>query len=163
MRMLSLLALFAISSALVSFKNSGVTAKPSSITTNTVVPLSLDVFIPCANGGSGELVHVEGNLHVLITFTVNGNNVSGKTHFQPQGVTGTGLTSGDKYQATGVTQDHFKSSLQNGQFSGTFVNNFRIIGQGPGNNYLIHSNTHITLNASGDVTADASNFQSDCN
>ena len=163
MRMLSLLALFAISTALVSFKNNDVSAKHSAVTVNVIEPFSLDVFVPCANNGAGELVRLEGQLHVLVTFTINGKNVSGKQHFQPQGVVGTGLTTGDKYQATGVTQSQFKGSLQNGQYNETFVNNFRIIGQGPGNNYQVHENTHLSINANGDVSADHSNFEVDCN
>ena len=99
---------------------------------NDSIDINLAVFVPCANGGVGELVDLNGPLHILTTFTINGNKVSGKTHFQPQGISGVGLDSGDKYQATGVTQDYFKGAFNNGQFNQTFVNNFRIIGQGPG-------------------------------
>jgi hypothetical protein len=119
-------------------------------------------FVSCANGGAGELVQLEGPLHVLISSTINGNNISGYTHFQPQGVSGIGLSTGDRYQATGVTQDHFKGSFNNGQFNETFVNNFRIIGQGPGNNFTVHENFHLTINANGDVTSFHDNFSTDC-
>jgi hypothetical protein len=52
-----------------------------------------------------------------------------------------------------VTKDtSFKQSFQNGQASQTFVNNFRIIASGPGNNFLLHEETHITINANGAVT-----------
>jgi len=37
--------------------------------------------------------------------------------------------------------------LQNGQANMTFVNNFRIIGQGPGNNFLVHKTLQIKINA----------------
>ncbi len=70
----------------------------------------------------------------------------------PQGISGVGLDTGDKYQGAGVTQDHFKGSFNNGQFNQTFVNNFRIIGQGPGNNFLVHENFRLTINANGEVT-----------
>jgi hypothetical protein len=101
-------------------------------------------------------------LRTLISSTVNGNDVSGYFHFQPQGLSGTGETTSDKYQATGVTQQSFKASLQNGQANLTFVNNFRIIGQGPGNNYLVHETMHITINADGTVTMSHDNFSVDC-
>ena len=120
------------------------------------------VFVPCANDGAGEVISLNGRLHILITFTINGNNVSGKTHFQPQGLSGVGLDTGDKYQGTGVTQDHFKGSLQNGLFNATFINNFRMIGQGPGNNFLAHENFHFTINANGIVTAEHDNFSVEC-
>jgi hypothetical protein len=130
---------------------------------NDVTDIDLTVFIPCADGGAGELVDLSGRLHTLITLTINGNNVSGTAHFQPQGISGTGETTGDKYQATGVTKDSsFKGSFQNGQFNQTFVNNFRIIGQGPGNNYLVHETLHIAFNAKGTLTVFHDNLSVDC-
>src|SRR5213076_3476489 len=126
---------------------------------NDVSDINLTVFVPCAAGGAGELVDLSGPLHTLITLTINGNNVSGTAHFQPQGLSGTGETTGDKYQATGVTKDtSFKVSFQNGQAQQTYVNNFRIIGQGSGNNFLVHEVLHVTFNANGTVTVFHDNF-----
>src|ERR1700720_4802698 len=99
---------------------------------NDTTEINLTVFIPCAAGGTGETVDLTGTLHTLITFTIDGNTVSGFFHFQPQGISGTCETTGAKYQATGVTQESFKNSLQNGQANATFVYNFRIIAEGPG-------------------------------
>ena len=124
------------------------------VVVNTSDDISLIVFVPCANGGAGEDVQLSGPLHSLIISNGNGNQVSGKIHTQPQGISGEGLTTGDKYQGTGVTQDRFTESLQNGKVTATFVNNFRIIGQGEGNNLLLHFVGHLTINASGDVTVD---------
>ena len=130
---------------------------------NDVTDIDLAVFVPCADGGAGELVDLSGRLHTMIHFTINGNNVSGVGHFQPQGISGTGETTGDKYQATGVTKDSsFKLSFQNGQANQTFVNNFRIIGQGSGNNLLVHEVAHITVNANGTVTVSHDNFSAEC-
>jgi len=135
----------------------------AAVTQNISVPLDgFSVFIPCANNGAGELVIFQGNLHVLLSFTINNNRVSGKDHFQPQGLTGTGNVTGDKYQGTGVTQSMFSGSLVNGQFESTSVNNFRIIGQGPGNNYLVHEIAHITINANGLATVFFDSLSVDC-
>ena len=129
---------------------------------NQTDEINLSVFVPCADGGAGEVVDLSGPLHTLITYTITGRNVSGTTHSQPQGITGVGESTGDKYQATGVTQQSFKTSFQNGQANQTFVNNFRIIGQGPGNNLLVHENAHITINANSTVTVFHDNFSVDC-
>ena len=134
----------------------------AAVVTNDKTDLTLAVFIPCADGGNGEVVNLSGPLHTLVSFTINGNNVSGYFHFQPQGITGTGETTGAKYQATGITQESFKSSLQNGQANLTFVNNFRIIGPGPGNNFLIHESFHMTINADGTLAVFHDNFSVDC-
>jgi hypothetical protein len=136
------------------------TAAQSAVVLNESFPVTIEVFVPCAAGGAGELVVLEGNLHGLITVTENANHLSIKTHFQPQGISGTGLTTGDKYQATGVTQDHFKIGI--GAETFTFVNNFRIIGQGPGNNFLVHQTFHLTFNANGQLTATVDNFSVEC-
>ena len=120
------------------------------------------VFIPCANNGAGELVIFQGDLHALVSFTMNANHVSGKFHFQPQGLTGKGRRTGDKYEATGVTQDMFSGSLVNGQYAETYNNNFRIIGQGPDNNFLVHEVAHITINANGTTSVFFDKFSSDC-
>jgi len=134
----------------------------AAVQVNDKTVISLTVFVPCAAGGAGEIVDLSGTLHTLISFTINGSNVSGKFHFQPQGISGTGETTGDKYQGTGVTQETFKTSLQNGQANLTFVNNFRMIGQGPGNNFLVHENLHINVNANGTLTVFHDNFSIDC-
>jgi len=134
----------------------------AAVQVNDKTDISLTIFVPCAAGGAGEVVDLSGPLHTLISFTLNGSNVSGYFHFQPQGISGTGETTGIKYQATGVTEESFKNSLQNGQANLTFVNNFRIIGQGPGNNFLVHETLHITVNADGTLTVFHDNFSIDC-
>jgi hypothetical protein len=140
----------------------GVTAAQAEVTQNETQTIPFSVFVPCADGGAGEVISGTIDLHVLVTFTINGNNISGKDHFQPQGGSLVGETTGDVYRATGVTQDTFKGSLQNGQFTETFINNFRMIGPGPDNNYLVHEVFHITINANGDVTATHDEFSVEC-
>jgi hypothetical protein len=138
------------------------TPAKAGVVVNESDPIVLSVFVPCAAGGAGEIVDLSGNLHTLITETVNGNNVSGVMHFQPQGVSGTGETTGLSYHATGVTQTSFKISLVNGQANMTFINRFDIIGQGPGNNFTVHETAHITFNADGTVTVNFDNFTVEC-
>jgi hypothetical protein len=155
-RLITLMSIVAVLAVLAAVPIQAVVAENDSIV------VDLAVFVFCANGGLGESVELTGPLHTLITFTINGNNISGKTHIQPQGISGIGLDTGDKYQGTGVTQDHFKGSFKNGQFNQTFVNNFRILGQGTGNNFLLHENLHLTVTANGEVTVSHDNFSVDC-
>src|ERR1043166_5261722 len=105
---------------------------------NEKTDVSLSVFVPCAAGGAGEMVDLAGSIHTTISATNNGNNVSGTTHTQPQDLSGTGRTTGLKYHESGVVKESFKASLQNGQASTTFVQNFSLIGQGQGDNLTFH-------------------------
>jgi hypothetical protein len=110
---------------------------------------------------TGDVVHVSGPLHIVVDETVDSaGGIHFKEHFQPQGVSGVDLTTGAQYQATGVTQEQ-EIITANGAANLTFVNNFRLIGQGPNNNYTVHENTHITINANGDVTALIDNIKVD--
>ena len=139
-----------------------VQGRAATFNSNESLPVNIPVFIPCANGGAGEDVLLSGDLHALNTFTINDNTVRGSYHFQPQGISGTGMITGDKYQATGGTLGQFKGSFVNGQFEFTDINNFRIIGQDAGNNYLVHSNFHVTVNANGVLTTVVNNFSVEC-
>jgi len=136
----------------------------SAVTSNSNVTIPVDFlqFVPCANGGVGELVEVSGPLHMLsqVTGSTSGNALF-YAHFQPQGVTGTGLVTGDKYQGTGITQT---TSTFGTQFpvTRTFENSFYLIGPGPNNNFKVHETFHVTVNANGDVTAFADNFTVTC-
>ncbi len=137
-------------------------AVATTFTDNVSFPVNIGVFIPCAAGGAGEVVFLSGNLHSLSSSTTNDNNFTLTIQNHPQGISGVGLTTGDKYQGTGVTRETLSGSFVNGQFSKTFVNNFRIIGQGAGNNFLIHQDLHITFNANGELTASVDNFRAEC-
>ena len=139
-----------------------ISAEPvrAAVQTNVKAPVNIGVFIPCAADGAGEVVFLTGTLHVLLRFTMDqAGGIHVASHFQPQGISGIGQTTGDKYQGTGVTQDEFNAKVG---VEETVINNFRIVGQGPGNNFLIHENFHITFNANGVPTASLDNFSVDC-
>lgn len=135
----------------------------SEATTDTMVviePISFTSIVPCAMGGVGEEVEVTGNLlrveHVTFDETGGFHLV---THENPQGVSGIGSTSGDKYRAVGVYQYNVYGrvgEVENGEW------NFLMIGQGPGNNLQIHFNFHVTVNPDGTVTSSHDNYHIDC-
>ena len=140
----------------------GVTAAQAEVTTNETMTVPFNAFVPCANGGAGEVISGSMDLHVLVRVTINGNNLSGKVHNQPQGGTLVGAITGDIYHATGVTQDMFTSSLQHGEFTESFVNNFRLIGSGNGNNLALHETFHLRIKANGDTTMLHDAVRGDC-
>lgn len=143
-------------------KRSGMKGPVTTFTENLVVPFSAEIFIACANNGAGDLVQFEGELHELVHVTINNNAAIVKVHDNPQGLSAVGLNSGRKYQATGVSQRQFKASSRNGQYEETYVNNFRIIGQGPGNNFIVHETFHIAFNATGIQTVSVDDITVDC-
>ena len=135
-------------------------ARAVTFTASSNFEAQFQVFVDCAAGGAGEIVDFSGILHSLFHVTINCNKFIMKSDFQPQGIIGIGETTGDRYQATGVTQETTTSGTVG--FTDSFVNNFKIIGVGPGNNFLIHENVHVTVNANNTVTAFHDQFTADC-
>jgi hypothetical protein len=149
---------------LLTFSLAGIAFSQATATTsNQFVPFALAAFVPCANGGAGETVLVQGILHIQEHVTINDNRANLKIHFQPQGATGVGQDTGTVYNATGVTQEQDSLPILNGSAEFTFINNFRLIGQGPDNNLQVHQTVHVTVDANGNVTAVVDNTTVDCN
>jgi hypothetical protein len=123
--------------------------------------LAVTRFVPCANGGVGEDVSLSGDIHVVFHVTLDG---SGGAHVDeihnPQGVKGTGLITGATYQGVGGSPLD-ASNVRVGEEHSS-VRNMLIIGQGPGNNFMLHENFHITVLADGTVTSVHDNFTSEC-
>jgi len=149
--------LFTFSLAVVAF------SQAIAITTNQFIPFAQAVLVPCADGGAGEIVLIEGTLHVQEHATISGNRANLKVHFQPMGAKGVGQVTGDVYNATGVTQEQDSLPISNGAFEFTFINNFRLIGPGPDNNFQVHQTVHVTIDANGNVTTVIDNTTVDCN
>jgi hypothetical protein len=120
--------------------------------TATTEKIPFDVVL-APEEACGEAIHLSGTLLAMFSFTESsGGNVEIGFHFNPQGITGVGLTSGATYHATGETLGTTTIKAKGG-ISDTFVNNFKIIGEGSAPNFLQTDVIHLTVNAKGVVTA----------
>ena len=134
------------------------TQASSAVVVNSKDPISFGAFVPCVP----EVILGDGFLHTLITeeFDASGGGHF-KVHYQPQGLKAIGQSTGNRYNAVGVTQEH-TNFHNSGAFEDTFVNNFRMIGQGKAANYQVHQTFHVTVNANGTVTAVVDNTNVTC-
>jgi hypothetical protein len=131
---------------------SGLIAVTSASATADTEKIPFD-FVLAPEEACGEAIHLSGTLLAMFSFTETpGGNVQIGFHFNPQGITGVGLTSGATYHATGETLGTTTIKV-NGGISDTFVNNFKIIGEGSAPNFLETDVVHLTVNANGVVTA----------
>lgn len=134
----------------------------AAVVTNTSTPIVLSVFVPCAAGGAGELIEISGFLHTQISLTIDKNGgVHASQQFNPQGVTGSGVTTGDGYNGVGVTRNSM-STTASGVVVFTSVNRFDMVGQGPGNNFSVHATEHLTVLPDGTVTVSFDNVSTTC-
>ena len=153
-----ILALFAIATVGMAMS---VTAAQAEVVSNETASYAYSGFVPCANGGAGELLTGRIDVHNLITSTVNGNVDTGQFQFQPRGSL-VGTITGDTYQLTGVTRGTYNEILQSGEYTLTYVNSYQLIGPGPGNNLQVREIAHLTLDGD-DVVVQHDNFSIECN
>jgi hypothetical protein len=132
----------------------------AALSSNGSAPLATSAFVPCANGGAGEVVNLTGSLHTLSTVTFDSaGGVHGTLLFNPQNVSGVGSLSGAGYRGTGVTLSTFSGKV--GVVS-TLVNNFRIIGAGGAASLEVHENVAVVVNANGTVTTSIDHVSVTC-
>lgn len=100
-------------------------------------------------------------LHLVFHYDKEGNVT--KWHAQPQGGVLIGETSGTVYHTIGVTQDKIQTSLTNGAWTETYINNYIAVGVGKDAVSWGGKDTyHITLTQDGDVTALVEKYTTFC-
>jgi len=128
---------------------------PASATAAQVIRVPVDsrLFLPCANGGAGEVVHFTGTILGVSAGTTDGaGGVHAVSVEVEQGVRGVGETTGSRYV------EHFVNLFFNTTGSGGFplVSTqqliYRVDSAGPGFDSLIRIRNHTTINANGETT-----------
>lgn len=134
-------------------------AAAQAVTVSFFTPYNSTVFVPCANGGAGEVVKSTGTVHRVVHNTLNANGFHITLHANPQNVTGTGLTTGDTYQTRGTFTAH--QNLIPG-VTETIHETFKLVGPGPNNNLTMTTTSRLTINANGEVVLDSDSFSIEC-
>jgi hypothetical protein len=111
------------------------------------------LFLPCANGGAGEVVVFSGTFMDLLHSTQGGS--TGTHVFSVeinQGVAGVGVTTGDRYVFARVNMASFNQTATSFPVVSSQELIYRITGPGPDNDALIRIVNHATVNANGETT-----------
>ena len=153
-RISTLIALAAASLTVVVSAHAGVTA-------NQHLSIAYAGYVPCANGGSGELLTGTIDVNNLASETVNGNHAAWQFLFERRGEL-VGSITGDTYRLAGVEHGAYTQSLGSEHSTLTYVNRYRLVGPGPGNNLIVRETAHITLDAGENVVVQRDDFTVDC-
>jgi hypothetical protein len=118
------------------------------------------VFLPCAAGGAGEFVVLQGRFEGVVHTTIDAR---GRFHIgvqlRPAFVTGTGETTGDEYRLRGASHDQLHGTAP-AEF--TFTNEFRIVAPGPNNDAITTLTLHYTVDASGVLSVSVGGGGAEC-
>jgi len=128
---------------------------------------SFSVFVPCANGGSGESVDGIVKVHAVFGITDDG---AGGFHLHAQvklqGV-GIGSVTGDSYQLHGDLPEFFFADRINDNAGGSMnaAINFNVdaIGMGDAPNFHGNFRMQVTYNANGVLTMEKGAITETCN
>jgi hypothetical protein len=109
-----------------------------------------------------EVTFTEGAVEMTIHLTIlPGGEAKFSIQAVAKGITGTGLTSGATYRLTGALSLKYEEPVAPPlRFS--FLDHLNIIGPGQANNLRLFYQTHLTVNANGEVTAFMDNFRARC-
>lgn len=124
------------------------------------VPYERIVFVPCANNGAGEEVQLTGTVINVDRIIYNNHGFTLTYHTNPKGMSGTGLTTGDKYAASGGTQGTITGAFENNQFTGGYIEQLRIVGQG--GTFIVNYRFHVTVIGDGTFTTSISDEKVMC-
>lgn len=137
-----------------------VSGAQAAVVTNTTVSYSYAGWVPCANGGTGELATGVIESHILATSTTNDRVDAWQFEFAPRGSL-IGRTTGDTYQLTGVARGSYVEGLESGRSTATYINRYHLVGPGSGNNLIVRETAHLTLDGD-DVVVDRDEFVVEC-
>jgi len=136
-------------------------AAQANVITNQRVPIAFSAFVPCANGGAGEMLTGTIDVHDLTTSTVNGNNDSWQFLFEAHGVL-VGAATADRYRLSSIEHGSYTNSLGTDHSTLTYVHRYRLIGPGPGNNLVVRETAHVTIDADENAVVQHDDFRIDC-
>ena len=133
----------------------------SSRTSIVAVPFETSEFVPCANGGAGEDVQLNGYTAFVYQIIWTDNNFSLSYHGNDHQVTGTGLTSGESFVGSGGFQGTVMGSWVNNQWVGTTIQQLRIVGQNTV--FKVNYKLQLVVTPDGTVTVSTRERTVDCN
>jgi hypothetical protein len=137
-----------------------ISAHASDRTSTVAVPYFNTVFVPCANGGAGEYVHISGSTNFLNTISWTDHGFTFGYHANTYRIEGTGVISGEKFVGSAHTEGQVFGSFVNSQWVYSFVDQIKL--NGSSTSFLLKNKYHITVNPDGDVEVVLKGQETDC-
>ena len=140
-------------------------AGPSAAAAATVVRVPVDsrLFLPCANGGAGEVVHFTG---MILGVSSGGADGAGGFHARSieveQGVQGVGETTGRRYVEHFVNLFFSSTGPSGYPLVSTQQLIYRVDSAGSGFDSEIRIRNHTTINANGEVSVSFDDTTMEC-
>ncbi len=139
---------------------SNVAAQASDRTSTIGVPFDANVYVECANGGNGELVHLTGSTNYLYNISWTDHGFTYGYHSNTYQINGVGLTSGEVFSGSGNTGGQVAGSWVNDQWISSFIDQLKI--RGANTRFTLKRTYHVTVNPDDEVEVTLDNYQGVC-
>lgn len=125
----------------------------------TETSISTSIYVPCANGGTGEYVDITGTMKSTFRLVLDDSGGYHQSERYSYKGTGTGRTTGTEYRFSG--EDNYKFAGIAGVME-TYVWSWRVTSPGGASNFMMRGNYHVLISPDGVVTAFHDNLTADC-
>jgi hypothetical protein len=111
----------------------------------TTENVTLEFFVPCANGGAGETVSVTGTERMIGTavFLPSGALLTGRLHVIFTTFSGVGLTTGTPYHLSFIEQSSFIFGPTNDL--STTIMRWKLVGEGPAGDLTVRQHLQFSF------------------
>lgn len=124
-----------------------ISAQASDRTSTVAVPFDWTYYVPCANGGAGEYVHVSGSTNLVYTISWTDHGFTYGYHANTYQIEGVGLSSGETFTGSGHTEGQVMGAWVNEQWLSTMVDQIKLIGTTT--SFVVKNTYHITVSPDG--------------
>jgi len=137
-----------------------ISSNASDRTSTVAVPYDNTVYVPCANGGAGEYVHLTGSTNFLYTISWTDHGFTYGYHANSYAIKGVGLTSGVQFVASGITEGQVAASWVNEQWIAIFTDQLRVTA--PTTSFVVRNTYHATTTPDGEVLINLREREVEC-
>jgi len=143
-------------------ENTSVLSSTANVSTyEESIPYDRTLFVPCGNGGAGEEIALTGTLQFVEQIIYNIRGFTLNYHLLSKGVTGTGLTTGEKFESSGGNSGTITGEFgEEGQYTRIFTTQLRIVGQS--SVFTVFYKSKITITPDGKITTRIEEENVDC-
>jgi hypothetical protein len=133
----------------------------SNRTSTVAIPYENTIYVPCANGGEGEYVQLTGFYNLVYTISWTDHGFTMGYHSNYHQVKGVGLSSGERFIASGMGEGQTYGSWVSGHWLSVYHDRMNVIS--PATRFAVNNTYHVLATPDGDILINLREHEVECN
>jgi hypothetical protein len=138
-----------------------ISSHASDRTSTVAIRYDNTVYVPCANGGEGEYVQLNGFTNYAYNISWTDNGATFGYHANSYAIKGVGLTSGQQFIASGMGEGQTYLSWVDGHWLSVFHDRLNVTSSST--RFAIKNTYHVLFTPDGDVLINLREHEVECN